>query len=283
MKQYTHPFYQKEIDAFSNFLRLKNFSNLNTYTGYMGILIKFLYALDCHLDDVTKGGFEYYLLNNNWGQSHQRQVHGCLGNFFTVVMKKPEIVQYVPFATKEEKLPDVYSIEEIQRLINACNNNKHKLLILLQYDCGNRVGELVDMELAHLDLDRNGIKIVQAKGKKDRYCFFSDTTKELIEQYLEEYKPKKYLFEGQHGDKYTVRSLQQVNITAKNKAGIKKKGATHILRHSFATHLLEGGSDIKIIGHRLGHSYNSKATAIYARISRPVLQKQVCPGSAINL
>lgn len=74
MKEYAHPIYQKEIDAFSNYLRLKNFSNLNTYTGYMGILIKFLYSLDCHLSDVTKEGFEYYLLNNGWSQSTQR--HG---------------------------------------------------------------------------------------------------------------------------------------------------------------------------------------------------------------
>jgi len=132
MKEYAHPIYQKEIDAFSNYLRLKNFSNLNTYTGYMGILIKFLYSLDCHLSDVTKEGFEYYLLNNGWSQSTQRQVHGCLGNFFTHVMKRPEVVQYVPFATKEEKLPDVYSIEEIQALINACGNSKHKLLIFAE-------------------------------------------------------------------------------------------------------------------------------------------------------
>lgn len=282
MKEYTHPLYQPEIDAFSRYLRLKNYSNLNTYTGYMGILVKFLYALDCCLSDVTKEGFEYYLLNNKWGQSHQRQVHGCLGNFFTQVMNKPDVVKYVPFATKEDKLPDVYSVQEIQRLINACNNSKHKLLVLLQYDCGNRVGELVNIELAHLDLDRCGFKIVQGKGKKDRYCYFSETTKQLIELYLKEWKPKKYLFEGQHGDKYTVRSIQEVNKAAKAKAGITKKGATHILRHSFATHLLEGGSDIAVIGELLGHAKGSKATFTYTRISKPILQKQPRPGAAMR-
>jgi len=282
MKEYTHPLYQKEIDAFSNFLRLKKFSNVNTYTGYMGILVKYLYALDCLLSDVTKAGFEYYLLNNNWGQSHQRQVHGCLGNFFTYVMKMKEVVEYVPFSTKEDKLPDVYSVEEIQALINACNNSKHKLLVLLQYDCGNRVGELVGLQLRNLDLSRNCIKVEQGKGKKDRYGFFSDNTKRLIEQYLLEWKPIKYLFEGQSRDKYTVRSIQEVNKAAKIKAGIKKKGATHILRHSFATHLLEGGSDVAVIGKRLGHAPGSKATYRYARISRPILQKQPCPGSVMN-
>lgn len=277
MKEYTNPIYQKEIDAFSNYLRLKNFSNLNTYTGYMGILVKYLSSLDCHLS-----GFEYYLLNNGWGQSHQLQVHGCLGNFFEHVLRRKDVVQYVPFATKEEKLPDVYSVEEIQQLINACNNPKHKLLILIQYDCGLRVGELVGIELSHIDLSRQSVKIVMAKGKKDRYCFFSESTKALIELYISEWKPKKYLFEGKYGDKYTIRSIQQVNIQAKEKAGITKKGATHILRHSFATHLLEGGSDIAVIGNRLGHSAGSKATFRYARISRPVLQKQPCPGSAIS-
>lgn len=248
----------------------------------MGILIKFLYALDCHLSDVTKQGFEYYLLSNKWGQSHQRQVHGCLGNFFTHILNRPEVVQYVPFATKEEKLPDVYSTQEIQALINACNNSKHKLLVLMQYDCGTRVGEMVSIELSHLDLDRLSVKLVQAKGKKDRYCFFSENTKKLIEIYLQEWKPVKYLFEGQHGDKYTVRSIQEVNKAAKAKAGIKKQGATHILRHSFATHLLEGGSDVAVIGKRLGHTPGSKATFRYTRISRPLLQKQPCPGSSLS-
>lgn len=223
MKEYTNPIYQKEIDDFSNYLRLKNFSNLNTYTSYMGILVKYLSTLDCHLSDVTKEGFEYYLLNNGCGQSHQRQVHGCLGNFFEHVLRRKDVVQYVPFATKEDKLPDVYSVEEIQRLINACNNSKHKLLVLLQYDCSLRVGELVGIELSHVDLSRQSVKIVMAKGKKDRYCFFSESTKGLIELYLNEWKPKKYLFEGQHGDKYTIRSIQNVNIHAKDKAGINKK------------------------------------------------------------
>lgn len=282
MKKYTHPIYQKEVDAFSNFLRLKRYSNVNTYTGYIGILLKFLNALDCHLDDVTKVGFEYYLLNNNWGQSHQRQVHGCLGNFFREILNRKDVVDYVPFATKEEKLPDIYSVEEIQALLNACNNSKHKLLILLQYDCGLRVGELVNIQLSNLDFNRNSIKIVQAKGKKDRYSHFSENTGKLMERYLNEWKPTKYLFEGQRGDKYTIRSIQAVNITAKAKSGINKKGATHILRHSFATHLLEGGSDIRIIGHRLGHSPNSKATFRYCNISRPLLEKQPSPGAAMN-
>lgn len=281
MKEFTNPIYQKELDAYSRFIRLKNYSNLNTYFDYMGIVCKFLNELDCHLSDVTKAGFEYYLLKEKWSQSRQRQVHGALGNFFRNVLNKNDVVDYVPFATKEEKLPDVYSMQEIQRLIDACNNSKHKLLVLLQYDCGNRVSELVSIELSHLDLDRSCVKIVLAKGKKDRYCYFSETTKNLIELYLEEWKPVKYLFEGRAGEKYTVRSIQQVNITAKEKAGIKKKGATHILRHSFATHLLEGGSDIAIIGKRLGHTPGSKATHVYARVSKPMLQKQPSPGDAI--
>jgi len=282
MKEYTHPIYQREIDVFSNYLRLRGYSNINTYSNYMGILVKYLHSLDCHLNDVTKDGFEHYLLNNEWGQSYQRQVHGCLGNFFTHIMKRPEVVQYVPFATKEEKLPDVYSVQEIQNLINACNNSKHKLLVLLQYDTGMRVGELINIEIRHVDLDRSSIKVVMAKGKKDRYAFFSDNTKRLMEIYLQEWKPSKYLFEGQYGDQYTVRSIQQVNIAAKQKAGISKKGSTHILRHSFATHLLEQGSDIAIIGARLGHAKGSKATFTYARISKPILQKQPSPGAVIN-
>lgn len=282
MKEYTHPIYQAEVNAFSRWLRLKRYSP-QTYRTYMGILLQFLQALDCHVLDVTQAGFEYYLLNNNWGQSHQRQVHGCLGNFYTQILQRNDVVKFVPFATRQETLPDVYSVEEIQALINACANSKHKLLILLQYDCGMRVGELVNIELCQIDFTRLSLKIVQAKGKKDRYCFFGENTLHLMQRYLKEWKPVKYLFEGAPSEKYTIRSIQAVNIAAKQKAGINKKGSTHILRHSFATHLLEGGSDIRIIGHRLGHSPNSKATFRYCNISRPVLQKQPQPGAALKV
>lgn len=280
MDNYVNQLYTTEYEAYGRWLRLKRYSNLSTYKNYMGIIRRFLNQLDCCLTDVTQAGIEHYLLQFN-SPSTLKQVHGALGNFFKEILHK-DIVKYIPYPTAEQKLPDVYSISEIQKLINACHNSKHKLLILLQYDLGARVGELINIELRHVDMDRKAIKIVQAKGKKDRYCFFSDTTAKLLLQYLAEWKPKKYLFEGQHGDKYTVRSIQQVNLKAKADAGISKQGCTHILRHSFATHLLEHGSDIAIIGARLGHAINSKATYRYAQITQPILKMQLTPGSSIS-
>lgn len=272
--------YLTEYESYGRWLRLKRYSNANTYKNYMGIIRRFLNQLDCHLSDVTQEGIEHYLLQFN-SQSTLKQVHGALGNFFKEVLHS-DIVKHIPYPTAEQKLPDVYSITEIQKLIHACHNSKHKLLILLQYDLGARVGELVNIELRHVDLDRHCIKIEQAKGKKDRYSFFSENTAMLIKQYLDEWKPKKYLFEGQHGDKYTIRSIQQVNLNAKAAAGISKQGCTHILRHSFATHLLERGSDIAIIGARLGHAIHSKATYRYAQITQPILKMQLTPGSGIT-
>lgn len=282
MEKYTHPLYDKEIQAFSNFLRLKRHSP-RTYQIYMGVLIKYLYTIDCHLSDVEQPGFEFYLLNNQWSQSHQQQVHGCLGNFFRHVLKRNDVVKFVPFATREQKLPDTYAEEEIGLLLKATGNLKHRLMILLQYDCGLRVGELPAINLEHVDLFRNLVKIVAAKGKKDRLAPFGNTTRQLLDIYLRETKPRKYLFEGQHGERYSTRSIQAVNNAAKAAAGIRKRGCTHILRHSFATHLYESGLGLEDIGLRLGHSRGSKATLVYARMSPNLLRRQPTPADKLNL
>lgn len=147
MKQYTHPIYQKEIDAFSNYLRLKRYSNINTYTGYMGILLKFIYALDCHLDDITKAGFEYYLLNNNWSQSHQRQVHGCLGNFFREILKRNDVVDFVEDsnATIRDKIIEV--VKSRGKFIRA--NDLYKAVLDTDNPTVNQKNSIIPKEVQH--------------------------------------------------------------------------------------------------------------------------------------
>lgn len=284
MKEYNHPLYDTEIRDFSNYLRLKRYSP-KTYKMYMGILLKYLYTLDCQLSDVEQSGFEYYLLSHPWSQSHQRQVHGCLGNFFRHVLKRNDVVKFVPFATAESKLPDTYAEEEISLLLQHAGNIKNKLMILLQYDCGLRVGELPAIDLSHVDLFRNVVKIAGAKGKKDRLAPFGTTTRQLLEIYLRTHTPKptKYLFEGQHRERYATRTIQQVNTDAKAAAGIIKQGCTHILRHSFATHLYEAGLGLEDVGLRLGHAPGSKSTQVYARMSPALMSRQPTPADKLQL
>lgn len=286
MKQeepYDNPLYRQEILAFSNFVRLKGHS-LRTYKIYTGILRRYLNALDCHLSDVTRTGFEYYLLQFNC-QSTQRQVHATLGNFFRHVLKRKEVVQYVPFATYEQKIPDIYAIEEIQMLLDVTIYTRHKLLIALQYDAGLRVNELPKIQMQHIDRFRKCIKIVGAKGKKDRYVNYGKLVEQLLEIYLKEEQPTNYLFFGQmsKNDPYSIKSIQAINKAAQLKAGITKKGCTHILRHSFATHLLENGSDLAVIGKRLGHSPGSKATYRYAQMTNNLMARQPSPADKLLL
>lgn len=287
--KFKHALYQNELDAYYRWLKVKNYSSLNTVPDYMGIVCKFLNDLDCHLSDVTQAGFELEILKYK-SQSRQAQVHGALGNFFKHVLHRPDVVKFVPFATKEEKIPDTYAPEEIEMLLNAIAKTatkqyviKHQLLILLQYDCGLRVTELTKIDLAHIDLFRNLIKIVGAKGKKDRLVPFGNTTRELLDIYLREDKPARYLFHGQNGQRYTSGSIQKVNNAAKAKAGITKNGCTHILRHSFAMDLYAGGLGLEDVGLRLGHAPGSPSTQVYARMLPALMRKQPTPADKLKL
>jgi site-specific recombinase XerD len=167
---------------------------------------------------------------------------------------------------KEKKLPDVLSREEVKSIIDNTLNLKHKTLLCLIYSAGLRIGEAIDMRLVDIDSKRMLIHIKQAKGKKDRYTLLSVQFLELLRLYYKTYRPKDYLFEGQMTAQYSASSAQQVLKKAANKAHIKKHITLHTLRHSFATHLLEGGTDIRYIQALLGHS-SPKTTMIYTHVS----------------
>jgi site-specific recombinase XerD len=177
------------------------------------------------------------------------------------------------------QLPNVLGEREIASLFNALINKKHKAILFTAYSAGLRVSEVVQLKLQDIDSDRMQIFIARAKGKKDRYVTLSPVLLDVLRSYFKEMKvkPEKYLFEGETpGEPYLIRTAQKVFQRAKEKAGIRKGVSFHSLRHSFATHLLEKGIDIRYIKEILGH-FNIKTTERYLHVAKEKLVNIVSP------
>jgi integrase/recombinase XerD len=167
---------------------------------------------------------------------------------------------------RKQRLPVVLSENEVAQLLKSCSNPKHRAMLYLTYAAGLRRGEVIAMQIKDIDRDRNLINIVGGKGKKDRVTLLSPKLLMVLDDYLLQYKPKRFLFEGQAGEAYSETSLQKVFGSALRKSGIQKTATLHTLRHSFATHLLENGTDLRFIQTLLGHS-SSQTTEIYTQVS----------------
>jgi site-specific recombinase XerD len=167
---------------------------------------------------------------------------------------------------EEKTLPVVLSEKEVGDLFKVTENIKHKAILMLAYSGGLRLSELINVRIIDIDSNRMQIRIEQAKGKKDRYTLLSVKLLEILRKYFVAYKPKEWLFEGATGGQYSLGSIQSIMKEAIKKAGIKKKASVHSLRHSFATHLLENGTDLRYIQSLLGHA-SSKTTEIYTHIT----------------
>lgn len=186
----------------------------------------------------------------------------------------------MPFPRRESKLPNVLSHREVLAIFDATENLKHKTMILMGYAAGLRVSEVVNLRITDIDSERMVISIKAAKGKKDRCVMLSEALLDTLRLYFKAYRPKNWLFEGQNFDQYSVRGLQKIFQTAKVKARIRKDVSFHSLRHSFATHLHEAGTDIRVIQELLGHN-STKTTEIYTHISNRTIQKVQSPLDAL--
>ncbi len=218
-----------------------------------------------------------YILRNKCSASYQNQVVNAVKLFFRTIGGKNLDPELVHRPKRAKVLPNVLSKEEVKQIIGALNNIKHKTMLSLVYACGLRCGELLRLKPAHFDTNRGLLIIKQAKGRKDRIVPLSVKFLGLMREYLTIHNPQVYLFEGQKkGEPYDERSLQNVIRQAVYKAGIKKPVTLHWLRHSYATHLLESGTDLRYIQELLGHS-SSRTTEIYTHVSNLSLQRIVSP------
>ena len=159
-------------------------------------------------------------------------------------------------------MPVVLSEEDIVKIFKSMTNLKHKAILMVIYSAGLRISECINLRLKDVDSARMQIRIEQSKGKKDRYTLLSSKTLDVLRLYFKAYKPKEFLFEGQYGGTYSTTSIQTFFREIVKRVGITKKVTVHSLRHSFATHLLENGTNLRYIQSLLGHS-SSKTTEVY--------------------
>jgi site-specific recombinase XerD len=180
-------------------------------------------------------------------------------------------------------LPVVLSQEEVTKILSAVSNVKHKVILMLIYSAGLRVGEIVKLKVEDIDRESKVIRIRAAKGMKDRYTILSDVTLETLREYWKEYRPKNWLFSGQDKERHiTTRTVEKIFSNTCKEVGILKEATVHSLRHSFAAHLLESGVDLRYIQEILGHK-SSKTTEIYTHVSTRDLGKIKSPLDKLSL
>jgi integrase/recombinase XerD len=282
--KYAHTLSKENHDTLQKFnqqLVLKGYSS-STIRTYNNELIQFLNTLkDKPAIEFSVARIKDYLqychvtLKLSAATLHSRM--NALKFYYEQVLKKEKFFWEIPRPKKPLQLPKVISKEQIALLINAIENIKHKTIIMLAYACGLRVSEVVSLKLKHIDGQRKLIFIEQAKGKKDRIVSLGPGMLIMLREYYTQYKPTDYLFEGQFENEHlSERSIQQVLQKAKEKAGIKQSGSMHMLRHSFATHLLDKGIDVVFIQKLLGHS-DIKTTLKYLHVTNKDLVHILSP------
>jgi integrase/recombinase XerD len=199
--------------------------------------------------------------------TYQNQSINAIKFYYEKVLGGQRKFYFIDRPAKEKTLPTVLSTEEVTLILKQTQNIKHKAILMLIYSAGLRISEAINLKIKDIDSNRMQIRIEQAKGKRDRYTLLSEKTLLILRQYYSDYKPRNWLFEGQiHGQQYSARSIQNIFSNAAAKAGVLKDVSVHTLRHSFATHLLENGTDIRYIQSLLGHA-NTKTTEIYTHIT----------------
>jgi integrase/recombinase XerD len=271
----------EQIEKFKQWLRSKRYSE-STLITYSEALKSFLVfyrekpVAEITNEDVIVYNNEY-ILKNNLSASYQNQIVNALKLFFRTVQNKVIVVDAIHRPKRAKVLPNVLSKEEVKLILNAHSNIKHKMMLSLIYSCGLRCGEMLALQPVHIDSKRNIVLLKKAKGKKDRIVPLSPKILEMLREYYKVYKPTTYLFEGQtKGLPYDARSLQLILKQALKKSGITKPATLHWLRHSYATHLLESGTDLRYIQELLGHN-SSKTTEIYTHVSTKSLQQIKSP------
>lgn len=268
-----------------NMLYLLAYSN-NTIRTYTVEFAQLLYILKRNsVSELTTEQLKSYLLYClQTLKLSENQVHNRINAikfYFEKVLKQPKIVLEIPRPKKPMLLPKVIHIDDIAIMIKQTENLKHKTILMLVYGMGLRVSEIINLQITNIDSKRMQVHIQAAKGKKDRYVNLPESVLPFLREYYKMYKPKKYLFEGQYGEQYSIRSAQQVFKQSLKRSNINKSVGIHSMRHSFATHLLEQGTDISYIQKLLGHN-SIKTTLIYAQVGKKTVSAVKSPMDSIK-
>lgn len=271
-----HPVNYPAFQRFLEQLKLKGYSE-NTLRVYSNGFAQLLYIIKAFpVDNLTPERLRsYFLYCHDKLKLSEAEIHSRINAikfYFEQVLHRDKMFIDIPRPKHPSLLPKMLNHQEISKIINVLENKKHRLMLKLCYGMGLRVSEVVGLKLTDIDSVSMLVRIEQAKGKKDRVVVLPQSVLTELREYYIEYRPKEYLFEGQTGGQYSIRSVQNVFKQAVSKAGVKKRIGIHGLRHSYATHLLETGTDIRLIQELLGHN-NLKTTEIYTHVTTPAKAK----------
>ena len=267
-------------EAMRGELRLRNYSP-GTIKTYLQHMTEYTRHFGRSPSELNRDDIMSYLLHmteeRKVSATYRDQAVSALKFFYGKVLNKKIIIDELPRPKKDFKLPSVLSEEELSRFFRAVRNRKHLAILMLLYSSGMRVSEVVRLKPEDIDTDRHLIKVRGGKGRKDRYTILSDTALHVLRDYYLSWNPEYYLFPGNRkGSHLSTRSVQNVVSGTRERSGIKKKFSTHTLRHSFATHLLESGTDLRYIQELLGHK-SARTTQIYTHVTRRDIARIVSP------
>jgi integrase/recombinase XerD len=274
------------MEKFLSYMKVRRYSP-RTKTAYSSLVATFLRVLGTYDpkeltdDDIARYITKYYIEAGH-SRSYQNQVVNAIKLYYKAEFNR-NIGMVINLRPRtEKKLPNVLSAEDVKKILSHFRNEKHRTIFYLLYAGGMRISEVVNLKIKDIDSARNIIRIRQSKGAKDREVPLSQTALTQLRIYYKYYKPSDYLFEGQFGGRYSTRSIQALFRNALKECGIKKAATVHTLRHSYATHLLESGTDLRIIQELLGHR-SSKTTEIYTHVSQQTKQKIPNPLDQLGL
>lgn len=259
---------------------------LNTCKSYIALFEKFINHFQSHeLHAITEQMIQAYLLTlvqEKRSHSYVNQMLNAIKFYYEVVEGMPNRFYSIDRPRKQQTLPKVISLEDVSAIITSTGNIKHRCILSLLYSAGLRRQELLDLKVNDIDGKRMTIRINSGKGFKDRISLLSASVLKDLRIYYKQYRPKTYLFEGPDEKQYSASSVRMILNKACVKAGIQKTVTPHMLRHSFATHLLENGTDLRHIQVLLGHS-STRTTEIYTHISTSSLKAIKSPIELLNL
>lgn len=272
--------YQEAMYRFDQKMVLRRYSD-STQRSYRQMFRAFLKAMyPMPLRQISKEDIMAYqaqlVLQKNVSGSYQNQSINAIKFYYEQVLGLPTEYYHLERPLKEQKLPTVFTRGEVADLLKNAGNLKHRTILTLIYSAGLRISEAVQMEIKDIDSENMRIWVRGAKGKKDRITVLSPTMLALLRDYYRQERPSRYLFEGPDHAQYSVSSIRAIFHRAKKRAKVKTPGTVHTLRHSFATHLLENGTNLRYIQQLLGHS-SSRTTEIYTHVCNTNLAQITSP------
>lgn len=267
------------IATFFNFqklLEIKRYSanSINTYLGLLKSFHKYI-GFQINMENLENKELLAFIIevvrDKQLAYTTHKQLCAALKLFYKEMYGRE--ISFLPVypTIRPKPLPKIISQKEVKAILNSHTNLKHKTMLTMVYALGLRSGELINIKIEDIDGQRNQIHIQSGKGRKDRMLPFPETLKTIVRTYYKEYMPETYLFSGQKGQQYSSESLRKVFKMAVQKANIKKQITLHSLRHAYATHLMDRGTDVRIIKELLGHE-SIKTTLIYTHVTNRTLE-----------